>query len=586
MPIHFKLVAPHRVSHYLEIEMTIDNVETDELALELPSWRPGRYELGNFARNIRKWQAFKENNELLVSRKVSKDSWRVATEGASTVIVRYDYYCAQADAGSCWVDDDQIYVNPIHCFLFIPDRFHEHCSVELVIPPNYRLACALNKSSENTFSAGDFHQLYDSPFICSSSLQVRSYSVADTEFFIYIHGNTKPDWIRILHDFTLFTAEQHKMMGSFPFSSFHFLIQALPYPFYHGVEHLCSTVLALGPGRKLMDEPLYDELTGVASHELFHTWNVKTIRPAEMTPYNYKNENYSRLGFVYEGVTTYYGDLFLARCGVYSIEKFFSEISARIQKHFDNPGRHNLAVADSSFDTWLDGYSPGIPGRKTSIYDEGCITALMTDLLIRKATQSSASLDDVMKTLYEDFGKRKIGYTEHDYISIVEFVARKPMADFFLDHVYGTEDNEALLTDLFSYAGCELVKRPSPEETENDYGFRTVIDNKATIVSAIAPNSPAFNEGLGRGDEIIAVNENKVEENIQEYFRLFSKERIVITVLTPMKVLKDITLAPGNEKYFPKYSIRKMKNPDRQRMDFFTSWLNQEFSDTLRVQNL
>ena len=228
-----------------------------------------------------------------------------------------------------------------------------------------------------------------------------------------------------------FTIDQLKMMGSFPFDAYHFLVQVLPYSFYHGVEHLKSTVLGIGPGYDLMRNNIYIDFVGVASHELFHAWNIKTIRPAEMMPYNYKTENYSRLGFVYEGVTTYYGDLILARCGVYNTEQFFKELNVRIQKHFDNPGRQNLSVADSSFDTWLDGYTPGVPGRKTSIYDEGCITALMTDLIIRKKTNSKSSLDDVMRTLYEDFGKKNIGYAEHDYFSIVDFIAKDSMADFY-----------------------------------------------------------------------------------------------------------------------------------------------------------
>src|SRR5437762_8327636 len=169
-----------------------------------------------------------------------------------------------------------------------------------------------------------------------------------------------------------------------------------------------------------MKEEFYVDFIGVVSHELFHVWNVKTIRPAEMTPYDYTKENYSRLGFVYEGVTTYYGDLFLVRSGVYSISQFFAELNVRIQKHFDNYGRFNLSVADSSFDTWLDGYTPGIPNRKTSIYDEGCLIALMTDLLIRRYTQNKKSLDDVMKTLYFDFAKLHHGYAEHDYTKVVE----------------------------------------------------------------------------------------------------------------------------------------------------------------------
>src|SRR6185369_4870034 len=115
-------------------------------------------------------------------------------------------------------------------------------------------------------------------------------------------------------------------------------------------------------------------------------------------PYDYTQENYSRLGYVAEGVTTYYGDLFLARSGVFNLDEYFEELNQRINKHLNNYGRFNMSVAQASFDTWLDGYVPGIPHRKTSIYDEGCLIALMTDLLIRRHTKNKKSLDDVMQT--------------------------------------------------------------------------------------------------------------------------------------------------------------------------------------------
>ena len=584
MPIHFKLSAPQRISHFLEIEMTIDCIDSEEIILELPSWRPGRYELGNFAKNIRKWQAVNDKNETLAFKKISKDSWKVSTEGSAKIKIIYDYFCVQADAGACWIDEEQIYINPVHCFLFLSERLHESCTIELNIPKNYKVACSLKKTSEHNLFAMDFHQLFDSPLIASSTLQLHTYTVSGADFNIWIQGNCKPDWDRIVSDFRSFSEEQFTMMDGFPFSEYNFLVQILPYNFYHGVEHLTSTVLAIGPGHQLMNDSLYVEFLGVASHELFHAWNVKTIRPVEMFPYNYKKENYSRLGFVYEGVTTYYGDLFLARCGVFSIEQFFKEINDRLQKHFDNPGRFNLSVADSSFDTWLDGYNPGIPGRKTSIYDEGCLTAMMTDLLIRKKTNSNSSLDDVMRTLYNDFGKKSIGYTEHDYISIVEYLAKEPMADFFLDYVYGSENDEKLMADLFSYAGCELIKKPSPEYSEQFFGFKTILNGKTTSTGSIAPESPAFKAGLGKDYEIVAINEIKVEENIQAILKMLAGEKIILTVLTPMKALKDIALAPSNQEFFQRFTIGKKSNASKENKDFFRAWLKQEFVEYIKSE--
>ena len=338
-----------------------------------------------------------------------------------------------------------------------------------------------------------------------------------------------------------------------------------------------STVLALGPGTKLMSDQMYVDFIGVASHELFHSWNVKTIRPAEMMPYDYTKENYSRLGFVYEGVTTYYGDLFLARSGVYSVEQFLAEINVHVQKHFDNYGRFNLSVADSSFDTWLDGYVQGIPHRKTSIYDEGCLIALMTDIMIRKKTSNEHSLDDVIRNLYHDFGKQKIGYTEHDYISVIENIIGESIADFFIDFVYGTDSYEKLLSELLNHAGCELQKLSSPENYEARFGFKTVVESGVTKIVAVAPNSIAERAGLGKDDEVIALNEIKLESNLNDLCRYFSDEKIVITIFTPQKKLRDIALAPGVESYYHKYKIVKRADVLPEQKQFFRRWLKSDF---------
>jgi predicted metalloprotease with PDZ domain len=567
--MRYRISAPHPATHFIEIEMSVDNITDEEVFFQLPSWRPGRYELGNFAKNIQRWIAKNEKGETLVSKKVSKDCWEVRTDGAKEIHIYYNYYASQLDAGGCWLDEEQLYINPVHCCLYVPERLHEPSTLEFNLPEKFSYATSLEKVNPRIFLANDFHELVDSPVIASTVLQHNSYTAADHTFHIWFNGECKPDWARVINDFRKFTMEQIKMMGEFPVKEFHFLVQALPYKFYHGVEHLSSTVLALGPGTELMNEALYTDFMGVSSHELFHVWNVKTIRPDAMTPYDYTKENYSRLGYVYEGVTTYYGDLFLARCGVYSLEQFLKEISERVQKHFDNYGRFNLSVADSSFDTWLDGYNPGVPNRKTSIYDEGCLLALMTDLMIRRRTNHEKSLDDVMRILYTDFGKKKRGYTEHDYISIVENLTNESASDFFIDYVYGTEDFHPLLSDLLNHFGLELARSASAKNHEYHFGFK-VTD---TTIDKVAPNSPSWKAGITKGDEIISVNGMKVEKNLDELISYFSTQPVMLTVITQMKKEKQILLQKTDEKYFHRYFIVQKENPTISEQKAFSEWM-------------
>jgi predicted metalloprotease with PDZ domain len=567
--MRYKISAPFPASHFIEIEMTVDNIAEDEVFFQLPSWRPGRYELGNFAKNIQRWVARNEDGETLASKKISKDCWEVSTDGAKEIHIIYNYYAAQLDAGACWLDEEQLYINPIHCCLYVPERLHEPCTLEFNLPDKFSYATSLEKVNPKIFLANDFHELVDSPVIAGSLLQHNSYTVEIHTFHIWFNGECKPDWARIINDFRRFTTEQICMMGEFPAKDFHFLVQVIPYMFYHGVEHLNSTVLALGPGTELMDEPLYIDFAGVSSHELFHVWNVKTIRPQKMMPYDYTKENYSRLGYVYEGVTTYYGDLFLARCGVYSLTQFLKELSERVQKHFDNYGRFNLSVADSSFDTWLDGYTPGVPNRKTSIYDEGCLVALMTDLMIRRRTNNGKSLDDVMRILYNDFGKKKRGYTEHDYISIIENLTNESAADFFIDYVYGTENYEPLLADLLRHFGLELVQSNASKSYEQHFGFKAT----DTVIDKIALQSPAWKAGLAKGDEIVCVNGVKVEKNLDDLVIYYLSQPVTLTVINAMKRERHVTLEKTDATYFHRYVIAEKENASIAEQKNFSEWM-------------
>ena len=466
MQYFFSISEPH--NRFVTIEMRVEGPFKDDFfVLQLPSWRPGRYELGNFAKNVKGFKVEDENKTAIPFKKTSKDSWLVENSGKN-VTIHYQYYAAQPDAGACWIDHDQLYINPVHCCMFIPGRENEKCSVKLGVPENWVVATGLKFEDKHKYFADNFDQLVDSPFIASASLQHADYVLNGVTFHIWIQGVCTPDWLKIIKDFDRFTQVQLDMMKEFPATEYHFLVQVLPYAFYHGVEHLNSTVLALGPGYNLMKPALYNDFLGVASHELFHAWNVKSIRPVEMLPYDLTRENYAETGFVYEGVTTYYGDLFLGRSGFFNLDQLLEEYSVRLQKHMDNPGRLNYSVTQSSFDTWLDGYVPGIPGRKTSIYDEGCLLAWILDYMIRSATDSKHSLDQVMQILYFDFAKKGKGYTFADFQEISERVAGRSFKEFFENIVCKPSSLENLLSEVVSLAGIVLKNSASSLFHERD----------------------------------------------------------------------------------------------------------------------
>ncbi|MBI3500798.1 MAG: M61 family metallopeptidase [Bacteroidetes bacterium] len=567
--------------HLIDIEFIADKISADETLIQLPAWRPGRYELGNFAKNVKTFSAFDEKGNQLSFHKITKDCWKIQTKGVKELHIKYSYYAVDLNAGSTYLDEKQLYVNPVNCCVYIPERINDACEVEIHTPKNYLLATSLKRKDKTVspfrVGATSYHELADSPLIVSATIQHNIFVLDGVEFNLWFNGECKPNWPKIINDFFIFINEQFvTMKGTIPSDEYHFLFQILPYKFHHGVEHLSSTVITLGPSYEIMRGDAFLEFLSVSSHELFHSWNIKAIRPAEMFPYDYTKENYSRLGFVAEGVTTYYGDFFLFRSGIYSEFEVNRVLSKHLQNHFDNFGRYNLSVADSSFDSWLDGYSEIVPHRKTSIYSEGCLIALMTDLLIRKYSDNEKSLDDVMRHLYNEFAKKGKGYTEIDYKNVCEKFAGHPLEEFFSTYVYKPASYENALRECIDYIGLQLMTASSKKFHEKHYGFKISENLPVTKVIAISPNSVAEKAGIQLNDEIISINGYAVKNNFGEWARYFGAGEIKLIVSNAGKV-RMISFAPSSEEYYKVHYVQKTLTPTENQMKNFTSWSKRKF---------
>lgn len=573
--LHYTFYQKNPASHYVYIDLVIDNISTAQLHLQLPSWRPGRYELGNFAKNIKRVDVYNEDKQTLNYTKLTKDLWQIETLGAKKVKITYSYYAAELNAGACFADTTQLYINPVHCCMYVPDRMHEPHVMELKVPGDYKIACSLPLNG-TTLTADSFDELADSPFIASNSLQSDVYICAGINFYIHFNGICKPDFEKIKKHFVAFTQAQIAFWEDFPYDQYHFLIQVLPTKFYHGVEHKKNTVIAIGPGYSLHADSVYDELLGVSSHELFHVWNIKTIRPVEMLPYNFTAENYARTGYVYEGFTTYYGDKLLLTSNVFSQKQYFATLQERLQKHYHNFGRYNLSVAQSSWETWLDGYVPGAPYRKTNIYDEGSLIAFMLDVHLLRASNNTKSLRNICRLLYQRFGKTGKGYTEQDIPALVEEVTGVDASAFFTNYVYGTNDFTEGLKSAFAYLGLELVFQPAASIAEQVFGCKIIEHGTQTRVGLVAPYSPAWKAGLFTNDEIVAVNGMAIRNNLQHWLYYFGTEQEITVSFISGEQLKTTSLmkdAKGSS-FFALPLIKAIEQPDTAQQAAYTAWLN------------
>jgi predicted metalloprotease with PDZ domain len=566
---------PHR--HYVDFELSASTLGKDRMQFQLSAWRPGRYELADFAQNIQKWGAFDENNKSLPFKKITKDLWEVETKGSEKITVVYNFYANKLDAGSCYLDAHQLYLNPVHCMFYIVDRMKEEYILNFEIPENYQIASSMEQK-ENTLSIKGYDALSESPIICSDSLQHNTYNVDDVTFHLWFQGACKPDWRKLNKDFTAFTQSQIKHFGGFPVDEYHYFFQITPYRSYHGVEHTKNTVLLLGPGDEIMDKR-YEDLLGVCSHELYHTWNIKAIRPVEMYPYDYTKENYFRTGFVAEGVTTYMGDMMLYNSGVFNWEEFVKTQNQNLERHLMNYGRYNLSVADSGFDNWLDGYKLGAPDRKASIYPDAALCMLMVDLEIIRNTGGKNSLHSVMKELYKDFALKEKGYSEDDFRNICVKFGGLKVAEIFENHIYGTEDYIPALETALEVAGLELKEKVNPNLSAQYFGFSAVKEDGKIIIKKVEPNSVTDKNGIASEDEITKVNGVKIEEklsdiwirdlNIKLPIMKGCKENVTLTIKKKFSE-ESISLVIGN--YYKLLELVKKEDATDEQLAFRKVW--------------
>lgn len=492
--------------------------------VQLPVWRPGRYELGNFAKNVRGWKAYNaDTGELLLWNKTTPHTWKVNTDGVDWIKVHYEYYAAEMNAGSSYWDGAQLYMNPVNAFCFLLNDPQMDIEIEVVVPKDFSYAGGIpaeviqEMTDEQVWlmKAANIDHLADSPFVFSRNLSFHHYQAHGQEMHVWMNGDVNFgdfDWRK---DFQAFSELQMSMFGDFPRSHYHFIFQFAPYFIRHGVEHENSTIIAMGPSQNFHERKNYDSFLGISSHELFHAWNVKCIRPKDMTPYDFTQPNYSNTGFITEGITTYYGDMMLIRSGVWDDEKTKVQMEEFIETHAKNRGRLHQSVADSSVDTWVDGYTSGIPGRKVSIYNEGAILAWMMDVELLVQSKGVLSMDDVMREMYKRFGKRGVGYTADDYWMVCAELELKGKEYYRYELCEGTGDYLAMLKNTLKALGWKLEWKSSGNRFEDYYGV--VIDDHGRV-SDVVFEGPADDVGIGQEMKITQINGQPVQKNAKMLF--------------------------------------------------------------------
>jgi predicted metalloprotease with PDZ domain len=488
--------------------------------IQLPVWRPGRYERGDFGQYVRD-MAQKTDGGWTALPQTELHRWN-CLKTDTAVEVRFRFTAAQLNAGSTWADDALLYVNPVNCLPYHPDLAESSVEIHLPdVPHTWSLATALPHMADSDdglyLSARGTQELMDSPWIAAppSDLWHGEYEVDGHTFHVHVWGGRHYDEAAFMEAHRKFTEAQMTVFGWLPVPQYHFLYLFPDFPARHGVEHEASTVIAWGPADGLTHDdgqpsPGMEEVIDIASHELVHTWNVKRLRPAEWMPYDFSQACPSRLGYVAEGVTTYLGDLFLLEAEVISMEGWLARFEKLLTRHLWNPGRLETSVADSSVQTWLDGYAVGVPHRRGNIYVEGAVLAFLCDVALNRA--GGGWLMDALSELTGPDQPRAL--TEAIWWSKLEERAsargpegaeeiRRLRADF----CEGTEDSWPDLVDALLHQGVQATLEPHEDALARCGALCGKGREGRTEVKVCWPDSAAWQAGLRRGDVVDSTTE-------------------------------------------------------------------------------
>lgn len=466
----------------------------DNPRLILPSWRPGRYLIQNFAANVRSWS---EN-----VRKIDKAVWQCTAGAGEEMVVTYRYYAGVLDAGSTFLDDDGLYVNPSNLLMLVEGLRSEESRLTLAMPGEWLIESQLPRDDDGALHARDYDHLIDSPIFAAAAMTRHSFVESGARVHLIVRHDDGIDIEPFVEPLRAITRAQAELFGGLPFREYRFLAHVGDR--WHGVEHedSCSLIFKRSAllGAKAGDEG-FDHTLSLCAHELFHAWNVKRILPAAFLPYDYTREVTTRLLWVMEGVTSYFGELSLVRAGLWTEERYLEHLQKEIELLEGSPARLHLSVAQSSFDAWLQEPAQTHDRQNAwiSFYNKGELVAALLDLTLRARTQ--VTLEDVMRYLWREYGQTGRGLEEEGFERAVAAVSGEDFHDFFARHVDGVEPLP--YAEVFAHAG---VSFDAGIRDRLAFGAKLRTDGGVLVIDAVTRGGAAMAAGLLPHDELLAID--------------------------------------------------------------------------------
>jgi predicted metalloprotease with PDZ domain len=518
--VRYTLSFPKPQTHYLEVTAQIP-VSGPQVELYMAVWTPGSYMVREYSRNVEALTVADENGRVLVSRKSRKNRWMVDAGKAKALTVSYKVYANEPSVQGNYVDAGFAMLNGAANFVTVEGDDKRAYEVKLELPEAWKKSISgLKRTGEHFYVASDFDQLLDSP-IYAGNAPIHEFEVDGKKHYLVNEGEG-PMWDgpASAAEVAKIVEEYSRMWGGLPYDQYVFFNMLIEHG--GGLEHKNSTWMG---GSKwaysnTIVPPPSDDPTppatfkpnrlgwlGLVSHEYFHLWNVKRLRPVELGPFDYENENYTRSLWLAEGVTSYYGELALGRTKLATREQALQSFGSAISALQNTPGRLVTPLEQNSFDAWIKLYhsDENTPNTAISYYTKGEVVGLLLDARIRKLTKGKKSLDDAMKLAYERYSGEH-GYTPEQFRATVNEVSESDLSEWFNDALESTKELDyGEMLDWYGLRFKKPTERPGAAPRFKT-GLHTRVDNGRLVIESVVRDTPGEEAGLNVGDEILAVN--------------------------------------------------------------------------------
>ncbi|MEA1886588.1 MAG: PDZ domain-containing protein [Bacteroidota bacterium] len=560
-------------THYYHVSMAVNNMPGDYAEFKLPNWTPGYYCIMDYAKNVTSFEAADVDGGSLEWEKTNKNTWKVHKQGVNDIVIEYDVYSHNVSVAEPYLDYGRAFISPAAIFMYPSGRLNLPSTIKIIPYHEWESVCTGLEPVEGvpyTFYAGDYDILFDSP-ILAGNMKIIDFEIDDISYTVSVEKPGNTDLTLFINDLRKVIPAATGLIGDIPYEHYTFLIMDRG---MGGLEHANSmAVYSRGDFYGREGSERNKGWMNFITHEFFHLYNVKSIRPAGLWPIDYDKENYTDLLWVSEGFTVYYEYIIMNRAGLLSGDDVLNYLGNTIRSYESIPGSDYQSVAESSFDTWINFFSRSSNAMNATIsyYHKGCALGMLLDLAIRHETGNEKSLDDVMRKLYYKYYKDlKRGFTGDEFRTECELIAGTSLDEIFDVYVSTTADVD--YNKYLAYAGLDIDLDEEPL-TGSYLGAETRNINGETVITSILRNSPAWEYGLSVNDVILEVDGQPFgDRSLSDILRSTTPLDTLDFKVKHRYLERDISVITDTLKSVS-YKISALPDPDSSQLKILNSWI-------------